>query len=158
MATIRRADVRDFWRALSTAGHRCWRIVSLALVRKMLNFAIDQEWIDANPAANMARPAVETGPIARPDTGRIANRLSMSLERYAREDLDATEAPALDATSGRAPIAPVDGTAGRGSDRDAMARHPRRLVDDSGRALEKQNAPPCTADTRGARRAQDIEG
>ena len=28
----------------------------LALVRKMLNFAVDQEWIDANPAAKLARP------------------------------------------------------------------------------------------------------
>jgi integrase len=31
----------------------------LALVRKMLNFAVDQDWIDANPAARVQKPARE---------------------------------------------------------------------------------------------------
>lgn len=32
----------------------------LALVRKMLNFAVDYDWIDANPAARVQKPAHET--------------------------------------------------------------------------------------------------
>ncbi len=32
----------------------------LALVRKMLNFAVDHDWIDANPAARVQKPARET--------------------------------------------------------------------------------------------------
>jgi integrase len=31
----------------------------LALIRKMLNFAVDQDWIDANPAARVQKPAHE---------------------------------------------------------------------------------------------------
>jgi integrase len=31
----------------------------LAVVRKMLNFAVDHDWIDANPAARVAKPAPE---------------------------------------------------------------------------------------------------
>ena len=32
----------------------------LAVVRKMLNFAVDHDWIDANPAARVQKPAPET--------------------------------------------------------------------------------------------------
>jgi integrase len=31
----------------------------LAVIRKMLNFAVDHEWLDANPAARVAKPAPE---------------------------------------------------------------------------------------------------
>src|SRR3954462_10651312 len=31
----------------------------LAVVRKMLKFAVDHDWIDANPAARVAKPAPE---------------------------------------------------------------------------------------------------
>lgn len=33
---------------------------TLALVRKMLNFAVDHDWIEANPAARVQKPAPET--------------------------------------------------------------------------------------------------
>lgn len=32
---------------------------TLALISKMLNFAVDREWLDANPAARLAKPALE---------------------------------------------------------------------------------------------------
>ena len=32
----------------------------LAVIRKMLNFAVDHDWIDANPAARVAKPTPET--------------------------------------------------------------------------------------------------
>ena len=31
----------------------------LALIRKMLNFAVDHDWIEANPASRVAKPARE---------------------------------------------------------------------------------------------------
>ena len=58
---IRRSDVREVLERSWTAASRCGQPV-LALIRKMLNFAVDQEWIDANPAAKMARPAAEQSP------------------------------------------------------------------------------------------------
>lgn len=60
VAAIRRADVRDLLDGLVARGAPVLANRVLALVRKMLNFAIDQEWIEANPAAKLARPAAET--------------------------------------------------------------------------------------------------
>jgi site-specific recombinase XerD len=31
----------------------------LAVIRKMLNFGVDHDWIEANPAARVAKPAPE---------------------------------------------------------------------------------------------------
>jgi site-specific recombinase XerD len=33
---------------------------TLAFVRKMLNYAVDEEWIDANPAARVPKPTPES--------------------------------------------------------------------------------------------------
>jgi integrase len=55
-AGIRRADVRELLERIVQRGAPVLANRVLALVRKMLNFAIDQEWIDANPAAKMPRP------------------------------------------------------------------------------------------------------
>ena len=41
-------------RGAPIAANRC-----LALVRKMLNYAVSKDWIDANPAALMAKPGAE---------------------------------------------------------------------------------------------------
>ena len=56
VAAIRRVDVRALLETIVARGAKVEANRTLALVRKMLNFAIDQEWIDANPAAKMARP------------------------------------------------------------------------------------------------------
>jgi integrase len=58
-ASIRRADVRELLEAIVGRGSPVTANRVLALVRKILNFAIDQEWVEANVAAKMARPAAE---------------------------------------------------------------------------------------------------
>ena len=50
-----RALVEDVAERAPVMGNRV-----LALVRKMLNFAVDHDWIDANPAARVRPPAPET--------------------------------------------------------------------------------------------------
>jgi integrase len=59
VTTIRRADVRELLESIVQRGAPVLANRLLALVRKMLNFAVDREWIDANVAAKMARPAAE---------------------------------------------------------------------------------------------------
>jgi integrase len=58
IADIRRRDVRDL---LDPIAERAPVMANraLACVRKMLAFAVDREWIEANPAARMARPGAE---------------------------------------------------------------------------------------------------
>jgi integrase len=59
VAAIRRADVRDLLEGIVQRGAPVLANRVLALVRKMLNFALDREWVEANVAAKMARPAAE---------------------------------------------------------------------------------------------------
>jgi integrase len=59
VGSIRRAEVRDLLEGIVTRGAPVLANRVLALVRKMLNFAVDREWLEANPAAKMARPSVE---------------------------------------------------------------------------------------------------
>jgi integrase len=59
VASLRRADVRELLERLVERGAPTLANRVLALVRKMLNFALDQEWVEANVAAKMPRPAVE---------------------------------------------------------------------------------------------------
>jgi hypothetical protein len=58
-ASIRRADVRDLLEAIVQRGAPVLANRVLALVRKIFNFAVDREWVEANPAAKMARPGAE---------------------------------------------------------------------------------------------------
>lgn len=74
-ARILNVDVLPYWREQSVRGltRRDVRALVervadrapvmanrvLALVRKMLNFAVDHDWIDANPAARVQKPAPE---------------------------------------------------------------------------------------------------
>jgi len=59
VTSIRRADVRALLEAVVERGSPVTANRLLALVRKMLNIAIDLEWIDANPAGSMSKPAAE---------------------------------------------------------------------------------------------------
>lgn len=59
VAGLRRADVRDLLEGIVERGAPVLSNRVLALVRKILNFALDREWIEANVAAKMARPASE---------------------------------------------------------------------------------------------------
>jgi integrase len=59
VASIRRADVRALLEAIVTRGAPVVANRVLALVRKILNFALDREWVESNVAAKMARPAAE---------------------------------------------------------------------------------------------------
>jgi integrase len=56
VAAIRRAHVRELLESIVDRGKNVEANRMLALVRKVLNFAVDQEWIDANPAGKMAQP------------------------------------------------------------------------------------------------------
>jgi integrase len=59
VVSIRRGDVRDLLETIVQRGAPVLSNRVLALVRKMLNFAVDREWVEANVAAKMARPAAE---------------------------------------------------------------------------------------------------
>ncbi len=59
VTAIRRSDVRDLLEALVTRGAPVTANRVLALVRKILNFGLDREWVAANVAARMPRPAAE---------------------------------------------------------------------------------------------------
>lgn len=58
--SIRRAEVRDLLDEIVARGAPTLANRVLALVRKMLNFARDREWVEANVASGMARPTKET--------------------------------------------------------------------------------------------------
>jgi integrase len=59
VVSIRRADVRELLEGIVARDAPVLANRVLALVRKAMNFGLDLEWIDANPAAKMARPGVE---------------------------------------------------------------------------------------------------
>jgi integrase len=56
---LTRRDVRVLIEAIAERGSPITANRCLALVRKMLNYAITTDWIDANPAALMAKPGAE---------------------------------------------------------------------------------------------------
>lgn len=56
VAAIRRSDVRELLETIVARGAKVEANRTLALVRKLFNWALDQEWIEANPAAKMTRP------------------------------------------------------------------------------------------------------
>ena len=56
---LTRRDVRALIDGVVDRGAPVLANRVLALVRKMLNFAVDEDWIDANPAARMTKPTRE---------------------------------------------------------------------------------------------------
>jgi hypothetical protein len=56
---ITRRDVRDLIEGIADRGAPIAANRVLALVRKLLNFAVQRDWIDANPAALIAKPGAE---------------------------------------------------------------------------------------------------
>jgi integrase len=59
VVSIRRAEVRDLLDAIVDRGAPILANRVLALVRKMLNFGLDREWVEANVAAKMPAPSKE---------------------------------------------------------------------------------------------------
>lgn len=57
---LTRRDVRQLLDAIVDRGAPVRANRVLSLIRRLLNFAVDHDWIDANPAARIARPARET--------------------------------------------------------------------------------------------------
>lgn len=57
---LTRRDIRAVLDRIVDRGSPVMANRVLAVIRKMLNYAIDTEWIDANPAARMPKPARET--------------------------------------------------------------------------------------------------
>lgn len=58
-SAITRSDVRELLEAVVDRGAPVAANRLLALVRKVFNFGLDQEWVEANPAQRVARPADE---------------------------------------------------------------------------------------------------
>ena len=56
---LTRRDVRDLIEAIAERGSPISANRCLALIRKMLNFAIQRDWIDANPASLIQKPGTE---------------------------------------------------------------------------------------------------
>lgn len=56
VVSLRRADLRELLDGIADRGAPVEANRTLALVRKILNFAIGQDWIEANPAAHLPRP------------------------------------------------------------------------------------------------------
>ena len=56
---LTRSDVRMLVESIAERGAPIMANRTLALVRKMLNFAIERDWLDANPAAIIPRPGRE---------------------------------------------------------------------------------------------------
>ena len=57
---IRRRDVRELLDRIVDRGSPIMANRILSVIRKMLNFALDQDWIEANPATRMSKPGKET--------------------------------------------------------------------------------------------------
>jgi Arm DNA-binding domain len=106
-AGIRRADVRELLERIVQRGAPVLANRVLALVRKMLNFAIDQEWIDANPAAKMPRPGGkelarvddDLGRHSAPSVAKVLNHVSADAgvtAIYDRHSYDAEKRVALE--------------------------------------------------------------
>lgn len=88
--TLRRADVRDLLEAIVQRGAPVLANRVLALVRKILNFGLDREWVEVNVATRMARPAAE----ASRDRVLAADELRTVwawLEGLPKSQTDATE-------------------------------------------------------------------
>jgi integrase len=60
--SVRELTRRDVRALVERVAHRAPVMANrvLAVVRKMLNFAVDHDWIDANPAARVRKPSRET--------------------------------------------------------------------------------------------------
>lgn len=58
-AELTRRDVRTLIEGIAERGSPITANRCLALVRKMLNFGIEKDWIEANPAALMKKPGAE---------------------------------------------------------------------------------------------------
>jgi integrase len=56
---ITRRDVRALIEGIADRGAPIMANRTLEIVRKMLNFAVQHEWIDANPASRIEKPGVE---------------------------------------------------------------------------------------------------
>ena len=56
VVAIRRADVRELLEGIVSRGKAVDANRTLALVRRVLNYALDAEWVEANVAAKLKRP------------------------------------------------------------------------------------------------------
>jgi len=58
--TLTRADIRGLLTTITDRGAGVLANRVLALIRKMLNFGVSRDWLDANPAACVEKPTAET--------------------------------------------------------------------------------------------------
>jgi integrase len=86
VVSIRRADVRELLEGIVDQGHKVEANRTLALIRKVLNFAVEQEWIDANPAGTMRAPGGREGSRSRVLTADELKQVWEYLQLPAPED------------------------------------------------------------------------
>lgn len=91
VAAIRRADVREVLEAIVQRGAPVLANRVLACVRKILSFAVEREWLEANVASKMARPARESSR-SRVLTEDEIRTVWVHLDQPPPEDLPAVEA------------------------------------------------------------------
>ena len=76
--SIRRKDVRELLDEIVDRGAPVLANRVLSLIRKMLNFGLDREWLEVNPAHRMPRPSARTVTDARADAEGTAPRLAVA--------------------------------------------------------------------------------
>jgi integrase len=103
---LTRRDVRALLEAIVDRGSPVMANRVLAVVRKMLNFAVDHDWIDANPAGRMSKPTREVSR-DRVLTDDEIRRLWQCLSRF--PTTAERQAPGRKRTRGAAddPICPI---------------------------------------------------
>ena len=131
---LTRRDVRDLVEAIADRGSPISANRYLALIRKMLNFAIGRDWLEANPAALIPKPGAEQSRervlTERRDPDRVG-RLRCGTSGDVRVDaLEARDRPAWRRTR----TTSVDG-----------GRRSRRWLDNDSPVRDEEQTPPSRA-------------
>lgn len=89
-ASITRTEVRELLDGIVDRGAPVAANRVLALIRKIFNFGLDQEWVESNPALRVARPSIEhsrTRVLTTTELGAVWKWL----HEPASDDLDGTD-------------------------------------------------------------------
>ena len=110
VGSITRRDVRKLLDRIvdRDAGVQANR--TLALVRRMLNFAVDHDWIDSNPAARFARPTKESSRDRVLTDDEIRQLWRLLTRPTARHEKPAPGRRSARVADGDDPVCPVSAT------------------------------------------------
>jgi integrase len=91
VAMIRRVQIKTLLEDIAARGARVEANRTLALIRKMLNYALEEDWIEANPAAKLPRPGGKEQSRTRVLTAAELRAVWTHLQQPAPETLPALE-------------------------------------------------------------------